>query len=249
MDNYDEDLNNNPFLNFLRENYALLYEEAVKKNWIVCIPSANSLPPKQHFDENYVRKHLIRQDGEIARNLADDAVDWLGEGSLMRLGASAVLQILFRETFYTQSGRVSALCVRPQSENLVPRTPNPSSCQKRLTRDGVKQVRNLLKISEGEECLEKIRAHLNSYEDSRISNCVQHNVHNQIMDLTTVLASKNDQILNKSRRNLWECSSEEFNLPKVYLSCLDAAQIVMDELPERKTASEKVITISKLNEF
>ena len=223
MQEYDEDLSCNPFLKFFQEHYALLYEEAVKKHWIVCVPAASSLQGNSTsststFDENYIRRHLILQDGELAKTLADDPVqfgeDWL------RFGASLVVKILFRETFYTKEGKVSALCIRQHEEAAfdplsIRRAKTPSTTQKRLIQGAIKHARSIIAaylreaedehISSShssprlEECLTQIKTHLNNSHDSKISNCVVYNIYDQLMDLVTLWTSKDDQVKIQSQ--------------------------------------------------
>lgn len=228
MQEYDEDLSCNPFLKFLQEHYTFLYEEAVRKHWIVCVPSASSLrlscPNTKtssssinrtkssagdfgyHFDELYVKQHLILREGDNTKTLADDPVQIKGDSLLV--GASSMVQILFRETFYTKAGKVSAMCVRQHDETLENSLNNikrsPSILQKKLIRETVMQVKEIIsacfkieevysKLPRLEECLAQIETHL-SHQDVKISNCVIYNLYNQIMDLVTLLASKEDEV-------------------------------------------------------
>ena len=227
MQEYDEDLNRNPFLNFLREHYTFLYEEAIKEHWILCIPAASSFVSCDNrlFDEHYVRQHLILQDGDVSRTLADDPVRINGDS--IDLGPSKVT-ILFRETFYTKSGKVSAVCVRDHDESF--KSPTLTQSTKRLIRQSVAYVRSILTVNEGDYKgqLDEIQSYL-CQQDVKITDCVVYNLYSQLMESITVLANKEDQQLNKARRN--QCESQ---LPDCLHTSLQKSLQVLDSLATRK---------------
>ena len=242
---YDEDLASNPFLKFFLEHYSFLYEEAVKKQWILCIPSANSLC-NDTFDELYVRQHLILQDGEVSRTLTNEPVqinnDWL------KFGTTSV-RILFQETFYTKLGKVRALCIHKEDSTLK-NIKSPTVLQKKSIRDSIRTIKifvtNYIKSDEEfanteklNQCLTEIKKYISNL-DKRISSCVIHNLYVQLMDLITIQASKSDAILNKIRRNNYDTSPKDLNLPEEFLPGLESALSELEKLPDKKLVTDKL---------
>ena len=229
MQEYDEDLSRNPFLKFLREQYSFLYEEAIRKHWLLCIPSATSLVSldDRQFDEHYVRQHLILQDGDVSRTLADDPVRI--HGDCIDLGPSKV-KILFKETFYTKTGKVSAVCVlHSDSESDESfKSPTLTLSTKRHIRQCVAFVRSLLMINVGDYKgqLDEIQSYL-SQQSAKISDCVVYNLYSQLMETVTLLVRKEDQQLNKARRNHCESKSKD-------LVHFEKSLQVLDSLANRK---------------
>lgn len=242
---YDEDLASNPFLKFFQEHYSFLYEEAAKKQWILCIPSANSLC-NDTFDELYVRQHLILQDGEVSKTLANEPVqindDWL------KFGTTSV-RILFQETFYTKLGKVRALCIHKEDPNLK-NVKSPTILQKKSIRDSIRAVKNLLtqyvksdeEFSNTEklnECLNEIKNYISNL-DRRISSCVIHNLYIQLMELVTVQTCKTDAIINKIRKNNHDTDPKDLNLPEEFLPGLESALFELEKLPDKKLVTDKL---------
>lgn len=247
---YDEDLASNPFLKFFQEHYGFLYEEAVKKQWILCIPSANSLC-NDKFDELYVRQHLILQDGEVSRTLANEPVqindDWL------KFGATSV-RILFQETFYTKLGKVRALCINKEDPNAK-NIKSPTILQKKSIRESIKTVKNMLNqyvksdeefanIDQLNQCLAEVKNYISTL-DKRISSCVIHNLYIQLMDLITIHASKVDATINKIRRNNWDVRPKDLNLPDEFLPGLESALSELEKLPDKKLVADKLDCLRK----
>lgn len=246
---YDEDLTSNPFLKFFQEHYGFLYEEAVKQQWILCIPSAKSLCHDQ-FDELYVRQHLILQDGDISRTLANEPVqikdDWLNFGA-------TTVRILFQETFYTKVGKVRALCIHKE-DPTAKSIKSPTILQKKSIRNSIRMVRSILlpyikseevsdpdKLSQG---LAEVKNYISAL-DRRISSCVIHNLYSQLMDLITVQTSKTDASLNKVRRNNFDTGPKELNLPEVFCPGLENALIELEKIPEKKLVTDKLDCLRK----
>lgn len=247
---YDEDLASNPFLKFFQEHYGFLYEEAVKQQWILCIPSVKSLC-HDHFDELYVRQHLILQDGDTSRTLANDPVqikdDWLS------FGATSV-RILFQETFYTKLGKVRALCIHKE-DLTIKGIKSPTILQKKTIRNSIRAVKNILTLhnnpedfanpDQSSQCLAEIKTYMSTL-DSRISSCVIHNLYTQLMNLITVQQSKTDATLNKIRRNNFDINPRDINLPEEFLSVLDNALIELEKLPDKKLVQDKLDCLRKI---
>lgn len=242
---YDEDLASNPFLKFIQQHYSFLYEEAVKQQWILCIPSVNSLRPDQ-FDELYVRQHLILQEGEISRTLTNEPVQFIDDW--IKFGATSV-RILFRETFYTKAGKVRALCVNKEDASLN-HIKSPTILQKKLIRDSIKAVKSIVSTSmKTEEFFnhqEKMNENLMQIKnlilhlDRKISSCVIYNVYTQLIEFITVQTSKSDENLNKMRRNNYEIKPNEFSFPETFYPSLENALSALDNLPHTKLAADKL---------
>lgn len=188
---YDEDLASNPFLKFFQENFTILYNEAVKNQWILCIPLANSVCQGE-LDEFYVRQHVIVEDGEQSRTLTNELVEISNDK--LHFGSVSV-RILFQETIYTKLGKVKAFCVQKDDPNKTS-TKSPTILQKKSIRDSIRTVRtivtNYLKSDQDIAMLEKLNVCLIEVKncisslDGRISSCVVFNLYTQLMDLITI---------------------------------------------------------------
>ena len=247
---YDEDLASNPFLKFVQENFTILYEEAVKNQWILCIPSANSVCNDQ-FDEFYVRQHLIMQHEGESRTLTNEPVQISDDR--LKFG-STLVRILFQETIYTKLGKVRALCIHkddPNSKNIK----SPTILQKKSIRDSIRTVKiavtNYMKSDQDftaaeklKQCLDEVKNYISSL-DRRISSCVVHNLYSQLMDLITIEASKTDANLNKIRRNNCDIKLEDLKLPEEFSSCLDLALSELERLPDKKLVADKLNCLRK----
>ena len=265
MEEYDEDLTCNPFLIFFKQKHRLLYEEAIRKQWVLCIPSAVGLCDRQ-FDEKYIKQHIICQDGDTSQTLNNETV-WI-ESNVLKFEAASV-KILFRETLYTDLGKLSALCIN-QPDNVSSAFYKstsfpfklPSKSQKRNIRETVKKIRhnvflytksddNFSDQSKLEECVSSIQSTI-SVLDAKVQSCVIYNLYDQLMDLVTVMLSREDQQLNKTRMNLNQQEDKVLKLPQEFLPCLHKAQIEFDNIKRNKVISQKLnalkLTVKQLTE-
>lgn len=243
---YDEDLTKNPFLMFFTEHYGDLYEKAVKDQLLVCVPAATSLC-EDSFDEHYVRQHLILTSEEQSRTLANDNVQ-MKDGSITCGTISS--KILFRETLYTKSGKLNVVCIHQEEyfNNSLSRT--PTMAQKRLIMNSMKTVKTSIQtykkrdpeFSDSEilaACLDEIKAKLNS-QDKKTANCVIYNLYPQIMELVLIQNSSEDSSLNRVRRNHSDLKPRDLKLPEEFITSLSKALAVLEELPGKKLASDKI---------
>jgi hypothetical protein len=247
---YDEDLASSPFLKFFQENFTILYEEAVKNQWILCIPSANSICHDQ-FDEFYVRQHLIMQHGGESRTLTNEPVQISDD--ILKFGSTSV-RILFQETIYTKLGKVRALCTlkeEPDPKNIK----SPTILQKKSIRDSIRTVKiavthymksdqDFLAPEKLKQSLDEVKQYISSL-DRRISSCVIHNLYSQLMDLITIEASKIDANLNKIRRNNCDITLEDLKLPNEFSSSINIALSELERLPDRKLVTDKLDCLRK----
>ena len=75
MQDWDEDISRNPFFIHFRDNYKPIFQEAIQKQWIVCVPSIlNKGLQLQQFDEEYVMNHIIQIEGSTLKTLANEPV-------------------------------------------------------------------------------------------------------------------------------------------------------------------------------
>jgi hypothetical protein len=75
MQDWDEDISRNPFFIHFRDNYKPIFQEAIQKQWIVCVPSIlNKGLQLQQFDEKYVMNHIIQIEGSTLKTLANEPV-------------------------------------------------------------------------------------------------------------------------------------------------------------------------------
>lgn len=255
MEEYDEDLTCNPFLISLQQNHRLLYEEAIRNQWILCIPSAVSLG-KQEFNEQFIKQHLISQDKEVSRTLNNEPVSI--ENNVMKFGATAV-KILFRETLYTNLGKLKAFCIN-QPDNVSSHFQKlkcyslqlPTTSQKRIVRETVKKIRHTVSLytksdsnfsdqSRLEDCVSSIQVIISNL-DPKVSSCVVYNLYDQLMDLVTVMVSKEDQQLNKTRRNMFQ-QDRALKLPEEFLPCLQKALTEFNNIKRNKLISQKLNTL------
>jgi len=135
----------------------------------------------------------------------------------------ATVKILFKETFYTKTGKVSAVCVlHSDSES------DESLSTKRHIRQCVAVVRSLLMMNVGDYKgqLDEIQSYL-SQQSAKISDCVVYNLYSQLMETVTLLVRKEDQQLNKARRNHCETKSKD-------LVHFEKSLQVLDSLANRK---------------
>lgn len=247
---YDEDLSSNPFLKFFQENCTVLYEEAVKNQWILCIPSANSVCHDE-FDEFYVRKHLIIQQGGESKTLTNEPVQISDDR--LKFGSTSVC-ILFQETIYTKLGKVRALCIvrdDPNAKNIK----SPTILQKKSIRDSVRTVKitltNYMKSDQDfvspeklKQCLDEVKNYFSSL-DRRISSCVIHNLYSQLMDLVTIEANKIDANLNKIRRNNCNITLQDLELPDEFSSSITMALAELEKLSDKKLVTDKLDCLRK----
>ena len=252
MEDYDEDLTCNPFLKFFQQNYRFLYEEAIRKHWILCIPSVVSLCDRQ-FDEKYIKQHVILQDGDVSKTLSNEPVSI--ENNILKFGTSSV-KILFRETFYTELGKVSAFCINRQ-ENVSIELPTTS--QRRSIWKTVKRVKHDISVycksdsslgdqSKLEDFVGTIQTKIANL-DSKVSSCVVYNLYDQLIDLITVLFRNEDQKLNKIRKNRFLDDDKELN---EFSLCLRKAAAEFDEISRKKLVGRKLnalkVTVQCLTE-
>lgn len=175
----------------------------------------------RQFDEHYVRQHLILQDGDVSRTLADDSVRI--HGDCIDLGPSKV-------KIYTNTGKVSAVFVlHSDSESGESfKSPTLTLSTKRHIRQCVAFVRSLLMMNVGDYKgqLDEIQSYL-SQQSAKISDCVVYNLYSQLMETVTLLVRKEDQQLNKARRNHCETKSKD-------LVHFEKSLQVLDSLANRK---------------
>ncbi|KAI9559346.1 putative ankyrin repeat domain-containing protein 27-like [Daphnia sinensis] len=247
---YDEDLASNPFLKFFQENFTILYEEAVKNQWILCIPLANTVCHDQ-LDEFYIRQHIIMQVGEESRTLTNELVE-ISEDRL-RVGSISV-RILFQETIYTKLGRIKAFCINKEDPKIS-NIKSPTILQKKSIRDSIRTVKtaltHYLKADQNfampeklNDCLVEVKNYISSL-DRRISSCVVCNLYTQLMDLITIQASKADANLNKIRKNNYNTTLEDLNLPEQFQPSLAIALPELEKLPDQKLVADKLDCLRK----
>lgn len=59
--NYDEDLSENTFFQELRQEHSSIFQEAVDKGWIICVPRCGSFT-KGSFTEKDFSSHILIPD-------------------------------------------------------------------------------------------------------------------------------------------------------------------------------------------
>ena len=264
MEEYDEDLTSNPFLIFLQQNCRVLYEEAIEKQWILCIPSAVGQCDQQ-FNEHYIKQHIIFREGEISKTLDNEPV--LIENDLLKFGATSV-KILFRETLYTSQGKLSTFCIsQPENESSQLSKLKcyplelPTKPQKRIIHETVKKIKHdvfcytksdqdFADQSKLEDCVSAIQKNI-SILDAKISSCVVYNLYDQLMDLVTIMLNREDQQLNKIRRNMFQ-EEKALKLSKEFLPCLQRALVEFNNIAKAKLIGQKLnslkLTVKLLTE-
>lgn len=124
MERYDEDLNENSFLQLLRTDYQDLFERAVSEGWMICVPRQGALPKYAMSQEDFMGNILVPNDeclsegasqtqGYKWRTLTDKTVILKGNVLMLEdnLDSTHSVHILFDETFYDDIQKYKVLCV------------------------------------------------------------------------------------------------------------------------------------------
>ncbi|CAL4100411.1 unnamed protein product, partial [Meganyctiphanes norvegica] len=126
MERYDEDLNENSFLQLLRTDFQEVFERAVSEGWMICVPRQGALPKYAMSQEDFMGNILVRNDdcppvasdtqgqGSQWRTLTDKTVILKGNVLMLEdeLDSTHSVHILFDETFYDDDmQKYKVLCV------------------------------------------------------------------------------------------------------------------------------------------
>lgn len=123
---YDEDIQANPFFEDILQNHKDLIDKIIEEAWIICVPRSGTLP-NSSISMNDILDHILVSDidtpSQYCRTLSKKQVQVqdnqiISESEDLHKGK---VQILFKETFYTENGgKYTVWCLdRPLNRKAV----------------------------------------------------------------------------------------------------------------------------------
>lgn len=101
--NYDENLSDNNFLQSLCRDYVDIFEMAVKKSWIICVPRRESYV-NEGFTKNDISSHILIPNNSKKNysTLTGNEIDLKDKFIHLKINEEEkISKLLFEEIFYT----------------------------------------------------------------------------------------------------------------------------------------------------